>query len=170
VYYLLTNRIVSPLADLVDADYRALADIRFQIRRFLHFSEAEAHSEGLEPQQHQLLLAVRALTGSRGPTIGELADHLFIRHHSAVGLTDRMTERGLVERLRGSDDRRRVRIRLTPQGEITLTRLSSTHRAELLNSGPRLVEALTALLQHPPGESEPNHTENDVFEIQDGNS
>ena len=132
---------------LGDADYQALADFRFQIRRFLHFSEAEAHSEGLEPQQHQLLLAIRALTGSCGPTIGEIAEHLLIRHHSAVGLADRLMERGLVERVRGDGDRRQVRIRLTAQGESTLMRLTSIHRAELLNSGPRLVESLGALLQ-----------------------
>jgi DNA-binding MarR family transcriptional regulator len=141
---------------LADADYRALADFRFQIRQFLHFSELAAHSEGLQPQQHQLLLAARALTVSRAPTIGELAGHLLIQHHSAVGLTDRLAERGLVERVRGSGDRRQVRIRLTAEGERTLARLSSAHRTELLNSGPRLVVALAGLLRQPREESKPN--------------
>jgi DNA-binding MarR family transcriptional regulator len=151
---------------LSDADYRALADFRFQIRRFLHFSEAAAHSEGLEPQQHQLLLAARALTGSCGPTIGELAEHLLIRHHSAVGLADRLMERGLVERIRGSGDRRQVRIRLTAQGESTLTRLAGTHRAELLNSGPSLVESLGALLQQLGGKSRlRRHREDDQNDV-----
>lgn len=150
---------------LEDADYRALADFRFHIRRFLHFSEGEAQSEGLEPQQHQLLLAARALNAanmkSPGPTIGELAEHLLIRHHSAVGLTDRLMERGLVERVRGSEDRRQVRIRLTPQGESTLARLSSAHRAELLNSGPQLVESLAALLQRSSEKSTSKDTNQD---------
>jgi DNA-binding MarR family transcriptional regulator len=142
---------------LSDADYRALADFRFQIRRFLHFSETAALAEGLQPQQHQLLLATRALTASRGPTIGELAAYLFIQHHSAVGLTDRLEERGLVERLRGAADRRQVRISLTPAGESILTRLSSAHRAELWISGPDLVEALRALSPYSSEQSNPNH-------------
>ena len=86
---------------MTQADYRALSHFRFHIRRFLHFSEEAARAEGLEPQQHQMLLAIQALGGGEGPTIGELADHLVIRHHSAVGLVDRLTARGLVERFRG---------------------------------------------------------------------
>lgn len=154
-----------------DTDYRALADFRFQIRQFLHFSESAAHSEGLQPQQHQLLLATRALSSSSGPTIGELAEHLLIQHHSAVGLTDRLMERGLVERVRGNGDRRQVRIRVTPDGESTLARLSRAHRAELSNSGPRLVEALTAVLRHPREKSDPNRNpEHDAFKTQTRNS
>jgi DNA-binding MarR family transcriptional regulator len=132
---------------MADADYRALADFRFQIRRFLHFSEEAARSQGLEPQQQQFLLTVRALTGSLGPTVGEIAGHLLIRHHSAVGLADRLVEHGLVKRVRGAGDRRQVRIRLTTQGKKTITRLSTIHRSELLSSGPLLVESLGALLR-----------------------
>ena len=139
------------ICELADADYRALADFRFQIRRFLHFSEEAARSEGLEPQQHQFLLTVRALTGSHGgslgPTVGEIAGHLLVRHHSAVGLADRLVERGLGERVRGDAERRQVRIRLTTQGESALTRLSSAHRAVLLSTGPLLVKSLGALLR-----------------------
>jgi DNA-binding MarR family transcriptional regulator len=132
--------------NLGDEDYRALASFRFEIRRFLHFSEAAAHAEGLEPQQHQFLLAVRGCKGPDGPTIKQLADQLLIRHHSAVGLADRLMDRGLVHRERGGEDRRQVQVRLTPLGESALRRLSSEHRSELLNSGPRLIEALAALL------------------------
>ncbi len=155
---------------LVDADYRALAGFRFQIRRFLHFSEAEAHSDGLEPQQHQFLLAIRALTGPSGPTVGELAEQLLIRHHSAVGLADRLVDRGMVKRERGGKDRRQVHIRLTGLGESTLMRLSSAHRAELLNSGPLLVESLAALLRQLREESNSQHDcnqEDDVPKVQD---
>lgn len=134
-------------ARLSSNDYTALGELRFRIRRFLHFSESAARQEGLEPQQHQLLLAVRSLEGAHGPMIGELADHLLIRHHSAVGLIDRMEERGLIERVRANDDRRQVQVRLTALGAEKLERLSVTHRAELRNSGPALVEALSALLE-----------------------
>jgi len=150
--------------DLADADYRALADFRLQIRRFLHFSEEAARSEGLEPQQHQFLLTVRALTGSHSPTVGEIAGHLLIRHHSAVGLADRLVEHGLVERVRGESDRRQVRIQLTARGGNAIARLSTTHRAVLLNTGPLLVESLSALLRQRREKAEPqrHHKDNDV--------
>jgi DNA-binding MarR family transcriptional regulator len=134
--------------ELTGAEYGALGDFRYQIRRFLHFSEQAARAEGLEPQQHQMLLAVRACERPSGPTVGFLADHLFIRHHSAVGLLDRLEERGLVERVRASPDRREVHARLTALGEEKLSRLSRVHREELRKSGPVLVDALRELLQH----------------------
>jgi DNA-binding MarR family transcriptional regulator len=129
------------------SDYQALAAFRCQIRRFLHFSEAVARDEGLEPQQHQMLLAIRALDLDGGPTVGDLAGHLLIQHHSAVGLVDRLASRGLVERTRGGEDRRQVRVRLTPEAEDKLRRLSAQHRAELRHSGPLLVAALAELLE-----------------------
>lgn len=131
-------------SDLSLSDYQALAAFRYQIRRFLHFSEAAVKAEGLEPQQHQMLLAIRALDL---PTVGALAAHLLIRHHSAVGLLDRLAGRRLVERLRGDPDHRQVQVRLTSDGEEKLRRLSAGHRAELRNSGPMLVAALGALLE-----------------------
>jgi len=131
---------------MTQADYRALSQFRFHIRRFLHFSEEAARAEGLEPQQHQMLLAIQALDGGEGPTIGELADHLVIRHHSAVGLVDRLTARGLAERFRGDGDRRQVRVRLTPEGALKLHRLSALHQEELGNTGPHLVEALQLVI------------------------
>ena len=133
--------------DLTSQDYAALGEFRYRIRRFLHFSEEAARQEELEPQQHQMLLAIRAVTEPEGPSIGVLAEQLLIRHHSAVGLIDRLEERGLVARARGAADRRQVRVRLTPAGDRTLSRLSAMHRAELRSTGPVLVEALHALLQ-----------------------
>jgi DNA-binding MarR family transcriptional regulator len=129
-----------------DAEYRALADFRFQIRKFLHFSEEAARGAGLEPQQHQIMLAIRGLANDQGPTIGELAEHLIIRHHSAVGLVDRLAQHGYIERVRAIPDRRQVRVQLTPQGEEKLRELSRVHQKELRNSGPRLVQALQAAL------------------------
>ena len=124
-----------------------LADFRYQIRRFLHVSEEIARAEGLEPQQHQMMLALRALDDGAGPAIGALAGHLFIRHNSAVGLIDRLEERRLVKRARADPDRRLVRVKLTPAGKRKLHRLARAHRTELRSSGPRLVETLHALVQ-----------------------
>ena len=130
-------------------DYHSLAELRYQIRRFLHFSEEAAKAEGLEPQQHQMLLAIRALEEpSAAPTIGQLAQHLFVRHHSAVGMIDRLAEHRLVERLKSDDDRRQVRVRLTASGCQRLHHLSRIHREELRHSGPALVETLRHLLEH----------------------
>lgn len=133
--------------DLPMSDYQALGQFRYQIRRFLHFSEAAAHGENLESQQHQMMLAIRAWDQPEAPTVGDLAAHLLLKHHSAVGLVDRLAEHGLVERARGQDDRRQVRVHLTPQGLAKLRRLSSAHREELRSSGPVLVGALGALLR-----------------------
>jgi DNA-binding MarR family transcriptional regulator len=135
-------------------DYRVLADFRYQIRRFLRFSEQAAAAEGLEPQQHQFLLAIRAETEPDAPTIGRIADRLLIHHHSAVGLADRLEERGMVERVRGTGDRRMVRLRLTPLGAEVLARLSALHSRELRHSGPDLVEVLEGILSkvRPPGD------------------
>ena len=134
--------------ELTTQDYAALAEFRHQIRCFLHFSQEAARQEELEPQQHQLLLAVRAQQDAGGPTIGQLAEQLLIRHHSAVGLVDRLAEHGLIDRVRGSEDRREVRVRLTAGGEARLKRLSVLHRDELRSAGPRLVAALEDLLHH----------------------
>ncbi len=128
-------------------------DFRYQINRFLHFSEEAARGEGLEPRQHQLMLAVRA-SATGEPTVGEVAERLFIRHHSAVELADRLVERGLAERVRTDADRRQVRIRLTGQGEEKLRRLSGAHREELRNTGPMLAAALNRAIAHFSTQSE----------------
>ena len=131
-------------------DYRALADFRYQIRRFLHFSEQAAREEDLEPQQHQMMLAIRGLEKDGGPTVGGLAAYMLIRHHSAVGLIDRLERRGLVVRNRSLGDRRQAVVRLTPEGTATLERLAEGHRAELANLAPHLVSALEKALAKRP--------------------
>jgi DNA-binding MarR family transcriptional regulator len=148
--------------ELTSQDYVALAEFRHQIRCFLHFSQAAALKEELEPQQHQLLLAVRAQQDAGGPTIGRLAEQLLIRHHSAVGLVDRLAEHGLIDRVRSTEDRREVRVRLTDRGETRLKRLSVLHRDELRGAGPRLVAALEALLHHLRVEGHTSAKEADV--------
>jgi DNA-binding MarR family transcriptional regulator len=131
------------------AEYRALADFRYQIRRFLHFSEQAAGNEGLEPQQHQMMLAIRGLETAEAPTIGQLAAYMLVRHHSAVGLIDRLERRGLAERERSADDRRRATVRLTHEGAAVLERLAGAHRAEMANLAPHLVKALEQVLVKP---------------------
>lgn len=131
--------------EISQAEYQALAEFRYQLRRFLHFSEQVARSVGLEPQQHQLLLALKGLPEGRMATVGELAERLQIQHHSTVELIDRMVERGLILRNRDEDDQRRVLINLTLLGEEVLRRLSLLHRTELRSTGPALVRTLNAL-------------------------
>jgi DNA-binding MarR family transcriptional regulator len=116
--------------ELSDADFQALAAFRASLRRFLRFSESAARAAGLSPQQHQMLIAIRGHAGDEPPVIGELADALQIRHHSAGELIDRMAERGVVRRETSSSDSRRVHILITPEGEAMLRVLTSTHRAE----------------------------------------
>ena len=128
------------------SDYRALAEFRYQIRKFLAFSESEAMGHGLTGQQHQLLLALKGLPEGRKATIGELAERLQIQHHSTVELIDRMVERDLIQRSRDDEDQRRVFIKLTPQGEEVLRKLSLLHRTELQTTGPALVQALNRLI------------------------
>jgi DNA-binding MarR family transcriptional regulator len=127
---------------LTSADFQALADLRHQIRRFLYFSEQAARSAGLEPRQHQLMLALKGLPGEARPRIGELAERLQIQHHSAVELVNRLAAGGYVRRRRGGQDRREVLLSLTDKGERVLRELSLHHRAELQSAGPALVGAL----------------------------
>lgn len=124
--------------EFADADYRRLLQFRTGLRRFLHWSALEAESAGLTPAQHQLLLAVRGHDDSRGPTIGDVAGYLFLRHHSAVGLVDRAESSGLVQRTEDEDDRRVVRLRLTEKGLGTLAALSELHLEELKRLAPEM--------------------------------
>lgn len=141
------------MRELSSADYRLLAEFRYQIRKFLHFSEQAARAEGLEPQQHQMLLAIKALDEGDEPTVGRLAEHLFIRHHSAVGLVDRLEEHALVKRARSRNgDRRQVSVHVTTKGESVLRRLTEVHRKELLSSDPGLVQSLRHLLEEAHGQ------------------
>jgi DNA-binding MarR family transcriptional regulator len=131
--------------NLSESDYQALAEFRYQVRRFLHFSEQAARDAGLEPQQHQLLLAIRGLPPTSTASIGELADRLQLQHHSTVELVSRMAERGLLERHRDAADLRRVIVTLTSRGEQLLGTLSLLHRIELRSTAPALVRALIAI-------------------------
>jgi len=135
-----------PVANVALSDYRALAAFRYEIRKFLAFSERAARGHGVEPQQHQLLLAVKGFPGNSRPTIGDIAERLCVEHHTTVGLVDKLEERGLVRRERGTEDRREVFLELTAAGTTLLRKLSLLHRDQLLRVGTHMVSALDAIL------------------------
>jgi len=120
---------------LGDDSYTRLLALRTGMRRFEHWSEQQARAAGLTAAQHQLLLAVRGHGDSRGPTVGEVADYLLLRHHSAVGLIDRAEAARLIIRTRDDDDHRIVRLRLSADGAKRLERLSALHVEELRHLG-----------------------------------
>ena len=129
---------------LADADFERLAEFRYLLRHFMIFSEDAAQGAGLTAQQHQALLAIKGFGGEKPMTIGNVAERLGIRHHSAVGLIDRLLSKSLVRRRTSLEDRRQVLLSLTPKAEALLTRLSAAHRNEL----KRLAPLLQTLLKH----------------------
>jgi DNA-binding MarR family transcriptional regulator len=139
---------VLPAPSISPAQYRLLAEFRHHIRSFLHFSEEAARVNGLEPQQHQFLLALRGLPEDARPTISTLAERLCLRHHTVVELVNRLAERGAVARRQGLEDRREVLLEITKEGERLLRRLSAAHLQELKKTGPSLAAALDNLLNH----------------------
>lgn len=133
-----------PRSGITIAEYRSLAELRYRIRRFLRFSEGAARAAGLEPQHHQLLLAVKGLPLGITATIGELAERLQLAQNTTQELVRRVERRGLVTTRQGSDDRRQVLVALTPAGEAALRDLSIAHLAELRSEAA----SLTAWLDH----------------------
>jgi DNA-binding MarR family transcriptional regulator len=136
-----------PHRDLPLSTYRSLSEFRHQVRCFLRYSEDEARAHGIEPQQHQLLLAIKGLPKGKVPTIGEVAERLQIKHHSAVDLINRLERSGRIVREAGVEDRREVLIRLTAEGERILRDLSVQHQTELTKVGPKLMRALKAAIK-----------------------
>lgn len=128
-------------------DYATLADLRYQLRRFLGRREQAARSIGVEPQQYAVLLQLKGLEGRRPATIGTLAERLQIRHHSAVELVDRLVARRMVDRRRNGHDGRAVEVALRPAGQAVLRRLALCSTAELRNDGPALVSMLKRLIR-----------------------
>jgi DNA-binding MarR family transcriptional regulator len=133
------------MKDLALDEYRALAEFRHQVRRFLCFSEEQVRALGMEPQQHQLLLAIKGLPDGATATIGELAERLQLKHHSTVELVNRLEKQGHVVRELSRQDRRQVIVRLTPSGAAVLRQLSLAHHQELETAGPRLAKALGSI-------------------------
>jgi DNA-binding MarR family transcriptional regulator len=135
---------------LRDADYEDLLALRTGLRRFLRWSEQQAEAAGLTPAQQQLLLAIRGHPDHRGPTVGEVADYLLLRHHSAVGLVDRAVVAKLVKRVRDPEDQRIVRLQLTAAGSKRLEALSEAHLEELGRLGRTLPSAWRGLMPRQP--------------------
>lgn len=130
---------------IADRKFIAQAEFRYQIRRFLRFSEEAARRGGIHPQQYQLLLAIRGLPPGQEARVGTLAERLQLEHHSAVELIDRAEQRGLLMRTGDHQDRRQVIVHLTSAGEILLKKLAHRHRAEIKSAAPRLMKALQVL-------------------------
>lgn len=130
---------------LSKTQYERLSDFRYALRCFLGFSEEAAAAAGLTPHQHQALLAIRGFPGRERVTNGELAERLQIKHHSAVGLVNRLEAQGLVTREQGSDDKREFYISLSPRGLELLEQLTAVHREELQQVAPQLTGILKSL-------------------------
>ena len=131
-----------PVAPGPDSLLRTLAEFRYELRRFLLFSECAALEAGLQPQQHQLLLQVAGAPENTAITIAYAAERLWLKHNSAVELVDRSEREGLLERTADMDDKRRSILRVTRKGRLVLGRLAGNHAKELNELAPRLTKAL----------------------------
>jgi DNA-binding MarR family transcriptional regulator len=136
-------------APISNAEYRALAELRYRIRLFLQEGDDQTRAAGLEPQQYLLLLALRGLPEGAEPTIRVLASRLALKHHSVVELVDRMESHAYVRRSRARDDRRNVIVSLLPRGEKLLEQVARHRIGELRATGAKLVAAIEALLESP---------------------
>ena len=150
------KRISARKHEITKAEYEALAEFRYALRQFLSFSENAARAAGLTPQHHQAMLAIKGFPSRDQITIGELAERLQLRHHSAVGLADRLVAERYVRRVPDRDDRRQVRLTLTARGKTLLGKLSAAHREQLQRVGPQLSQILTRLRGGNPGTSKAN--------------
>jgi DNA-binding MarR family transcriptional regulator len=130
---------------ITKAHYEALASFRYALRQFLRFSEDAAHAAGMTPQQHQAMLAIKGFPGRDDVTMGELAERLQIKHHSAVGLVNRLVAEKYVRRVPDKIDRRQVRLTLTAHGESVLQQLSAAHQEQLRRMGPQFDQLLDLL-------------------------
>lgn len=144
------------MPELSRLEYASLLEFRTTLRRFERWSEDQARRVGLTPAQHQLLLAIKGHPDDRGPTIGDIADYLVVRHHSVVGLVDRAVLAGLVTRTQDATDSRAVRLALTPLGTDRLSALSELHLAELGRLAP-ILENMTVTLT-ATGELDPQNS------------
>jgi DNA-binding MarR family transcriptional regulator len=127
-------------------DYQALADFRYELRRYLNFASQAARRMGVQPKQYQAMLAIKGGANGLGATVSQLAEQMQIEHHSAVELSGRLAQKGWILRSRSRVDRREVLLRLTPRGEKLLRHLSVSHHQELELAGPRLIRTLQSII------------------------
>lgn len=149
---------IGRMKKLMASDYQALAEFRYQIRKFLHFSEQAVHAAGLERGQYQLMLAVKGIPAGVRPRIRELAQRMLIQHHSAVELINRLEAGGYVRRERAHEDRREVLLSLTAKGERVLSHLALHHHDELQSAAPKLVSALRRVMRAGSDEDRKNES------------
>jgi DNA-binding MarR family transcriptional regulator len=136
---------------LTRSDFENLLAFRTSLRRFLYWSQTQAHAAGLTPAQHQLLVAIKGHPGNQPPTIGDLAGYLLLRHHSAVELVDRAAAAGVVQRCPDPADGRVTRVGLTADGESRLARLAPAHLDELRQLAPVLDQLVSGWAAHTAG-------------------
>jgi len=136
-------------APLTRAQMRRLAEFRFQLRKFLHFSSLAAGAAGIRAQQYQLLQCIWGMPEELDPTIANVAARMLLKHNSAVELVDRTIEQGLLRRCPDPTDHRRILLRMTPLGEKLLGSLAAWHLRELEETGPELIRALRRVLLTP---------------------
>ncbi|PYS08076.1 MAG: MarR family transcriptional regulator [Acidobacteria bacterium] len=145
----MTRRSTKP--DVTLADYRALAEFRYELRRYLALSDQAARFAGLHPGQYRFLLMLKGLPDGIEPTIGNLAERLGLRHHSTVELVDRLEKRGFIYRERNERHRSFVFVRIAPKGESILRKIVASRKVDLKKAGPVLVEALNTLIKNKGG-------------------
>lgn len=136
---------------IAEGEFRALAELRYQIRRFMQEGDVTAREAGLEPQQYLLLLAIRGLPEGKESTIRTLAERLSLQHHSAVELVNRMELHGYVRRLRSERDRRNVMVYLQPRGQKLLEQVARKRLVELRANGRELIEVIGGLVDAENG-------------------
>lgn len=134
--------------ELSPGEYKALAELRYRIRKFLREGDTVASEAGLEPQQYLLLLMIRGIPDGQEATVSNLAERLVLKHHSVVELIDRMEAHGYVRRSRSREDRRSVLVSLLPRGEKLLEEVAQHRVGELRASGAALANAIVALLKN----------------------
>jgi len=132
---------------LNDAEYLALAEFRYQIRKYLRYMEDRAREMGHNPQQYQVLLAIKGLPKDKAPTISAIAERMQLNHNSMVELVDRCEERGLLRRARSASDRRQVILAITPEGEALMRQHAAAGRQQLRTIGPILSESIRRLIE-----------------------
>ena len=134
------------MASLHPEDYDALAEFRYLLRKFLRFSKDFLRTTvGLNSEQYEALLAIKAFPSPDGLTISQLSDRLQVKHHSAVNIVDRLVERKLITRRAGETDRRRRHLELTVKGEKLIEELAAVHRKEMRTRSNEMIRALERL-------------------------
>ncbi len=129
------------------AEYQALAEFRYQLASFLRRRRQAAESAGIEPQQYELMLAVKGLSRSTKPSIKQIADQLRLQHHSAVELTTRLVKRGLIRRQRSREDRRSVLLSITKEGQRAMDQVVHFSLTQLREEAPELLKTLARLVK-----------------------